>query len=390
MEYGEQVCLDKLFSIKTNGLLLSGFPNHQSGESEKMYAIVKTKRAPRAEIATVNIPKIQGREVLVRVKAASLCGTDVHIWDWNEWAQERIQNLPLIFGHEFCGEVVDVGLDVTNVKVGDLVSAETHIVDNACYQCRTDRMHVCRNLQILGVDRDGAFAEYVALPERNIWKNDPQLDLGVASIQEPLGNAVQAALPKDNIEDLAGKKVAVLGCGPIGLMAIAVVKSLGAAKIFATAGGLNKVRMKLATKMGADMVLSAKEEGENIPQIILDEADGDGVDVALEMSGAPMALRQAFDILTPGGRVSLLGLFNSSVTFDFNNAMIFKAATVYGISGRRMFQTWYQIKGLLSNSEFQSKIASIITHKLAMKDFEEGIELIKSKKAAKVVLEPEW
>jgi threonine 3-dehydrogenase len=357
---------------------------------KSMYAIVKTKRAPGAEITTVDIPKIERNEVLVKVKAASICGTDMHIWDWNKWAQERIKKIPLIFGHEFCGEVVDAGVAVTSVKVGNFVSAETHIVDGICYQCRTDRMHVCRNLQILGVDRDGVFAEYVALPERNVWKNDPRLDLGVASIQEPLGNAVQAALPKDNIEDVAGKNVAILGCGPIGLMAIAVVKKLGATKIFATAGGLNKVRMKLATKMGADLVLSAREEGKNVPQIILDETDGNGVDVALEMSGAPMALKQAFEILTLGGRVSLLGLFNSFVTFDFNNAMIFKAATVYGISGRRMFQTWYQVKGLLSDSEFRSKIATIITHKLDMEHVEEGIELINSKKAAKVVLESKW
>jgi threonine 3-dehydrogenase len=355
-----------------------------------MYAVVKTKRAPGAEVTTVNIPKIEGNEVLVKVKTASICGTDVHIWNWNKWAQERIKKVPFIFGHELCGEVVDRGAEVSSVKVGDFVSAETHIVDGTCYQCQTDRMHVCRHVQILGVDRDGAFAEYIVLPERNAWKNDPKLDPAVASIQEPLGNAVQTALPKDNIEDIAGKNVAVLGCGPIGLMAIAVVKALGAAKIFATAGGLNMVRMDLATKMGADLVLSAKEEGENIPQMIVDETDGNGVDVALEMSGAPAALRQAFEILTPGGRVSLLGLFNSSVMFDFNDAVIFKAATVYGISGRRMFQTWYQVKGLLSDSVFQSKIASIITHKLAMEDVEEGIELIKSKKAAKVALEPKW
>ena len=355
-----------------------------------MYAVVKTKRAPGAEVTTVDIPKIERNEVLVKVKAASICGTDIHIWDWNEWARERMKKIPLIFGHEFCGEVVDAGVDVSSVKVGDFVSAETHIVDGTCYQCRTDRMHVCQNLQILGVDRDGVFAEYVALPERNAWKNDPKLDLGVASVQEPLGNAVQTALPKDNVEDIAGKSVAILGCGPIGLMAIAVVKKLGAAKIFATAGGLNKVRMDLATKMGADLVLSAKEEGENISQVLLNETDGNGVDVALEMSGAPMALKQTFEILTPGGRVSLFGLFNSSVTFDFNNAMIFKAATVYGISGRRMFQTWYQVKGLLSDAEFRSKIAAIITHKLDMEHVAEGVELINSKKAAKVVLEPKW
>ncbi len=355
-----------------------------------MYAITKAKRASGIEIATVDTPKIERNEVLVKVKAASICGTDVHIYEWNKWAQERIKKIPLIFGHEFCGEVIDIGVDVTSVKVGDFASAETHIVDGTCLQCRTDRMHICRNVQILGVDRDGVFAEYVALPERNVWKNDPKLDPGIASIQEPLGNAVQTVLPKDNVEDIAGKNVAVLGCGPIGLMAIAVVKELGAAKIFATAGGLNRVRMHLAKDMGADMILSAKEEGENIVRIIHDETGGNGVDVALEMSGAPSALKQTFEILTPGGRVSLFGLFDNSVELDLNNAMIFKAAHVFGISGRRMFQTWHQVKGLLSNPAFRNKIASIITHTLAMEDVEDGIELINSKKAAKVVLEPRW
>lgn len=353
-----------------------------------MYAIVKKRRAPGAELVTLDNPKIRSGEVLVKVKAASICGTDVHIWDWNEWAQKRIKNIPLIFGHEFCGEVVETGAAVTSIQVGDSVSAETHIADGTCYQCRTDRMHVCRNMQILGVDRDGVFAEYVVLPERNAWKNDPALDPAIASIQEPLGNAVQTALPKDHVEDVAGKNVAVLGCGPIGLMAVAVVKELGAAKVFATAGGLNTVRMELAKKMGADLVLSAQDGGTRVTQTIRDETDGNGVDVALEMSGSPTALNQAFEILTPGGRVSLLGLFDRSVLFDFNNAIIFKAATVYGISGRRMFQTWHQVKGLLSHPGFRNKIASVITHRLPMKRVEEGIGLINSKKAAKVVLEP--
>lgn len=355
-----------------------------------MYAIVKKRREPGAEIATVDIPKIGKTEVLVKVKAASICGTDVHIWDWNEWAQKRIVNIPFIFGHEFSGEVVEVGSEVTHVQVGDMVSAETHIVDGACYQCRTDRMHVCKNLQILGVDRDGAFAEYVALPERNVWKNDPHLDHVIASLQEPLGNAVQTVLPKDHVEDITGKTVAVLGCGPIGLMAIAILKTLGAAKIFATAGGRNEVRMRLARKLGADMVLSVKEEEEHIVKIIRDATNGNGVDVALEMSGAPSALRQAFEILTPGGRVSLLGVFEREVELDFNNAIIFKSATVYGITGRRMFQTWYQTRGLLSRSDFREKIASIITHRVPMRDIAKGIEVIHLKQAGKVALEPKW
>jgi len=355
-----------------------------------MYAIVKKKREPGAEIATVDVPKIGKSEVLVEVKATSICGTDVHIWNWNEWAQNRVKKIPLIFGHEVSGKIVKVGSDVTSIQIGDMVSAETHIVDGTCYQCKTDRMHICQKMEILGVDRDGVFAEYVALPERNTWKNDPKLDPAVASIQEPLGNAVQTVLPKDNAEDIAGKNVAVLGCGPIGLMAIAVLKALGASKVFVTAGGLNKVRIELAKKMGADLVLSASEEGENIVKIIRDETGGNGVDVALEMSGSPMAVRQAFEMLTPGGRVSLLGILEKPMELDLNNAVVFKAATVYGITGRRMFQTWYQVKGLLSNPDFRDKIALIITHRIPMRDVAKGIDLLNFKQAGKVALEPKW
>ncbi len=355
-----------------------------------MYAIVKKSPKPGAEITTLDTPRTREGEVVVKVKAASLCGTDVHIWNWNQWAQNRIKKFPMVFGHEVTGEIVEIDQNVTSLQEGDIISAETHIVDGTCYQCRTDRMHICQNLKILGVDTNGVFAEYFALPERNAWRNDPKLDPAIASVQEPLGNAVQAVLPKDNTEDIAGKDVAILGCGPIGLMAIAVLKELGAAKILATAGGFNEIRMELAEKMGADMVLNAREEGKNVVKIIRDLTDGKGVDVALEMSGAPAAVKQTFEIVTPGGRVSLLGLFERPVELDLNDALIFKGVTVYGITGRRMFQTWYQVKGLLANSRFKEKIGWIITHRLPMRDIAKGIDLIKSKKAGKVSLEPKW
>jgi len=355
-----------------------------------MNAIIKSKRQPGAEITRVNTPKIQEDAVLIEVEAASICGTDIHIWDWNEWAQNRIKKLPIIFGHEVAGKVVEIGKNVSNVKVGDRVSAETHIVDGTCYQCKTDRKHVCQNMEILGVDRDGVFAEYFTLPEENVWKNDPHLDPAIASVQEPLGNAVQAVLPKEHVEDIAGKNVAVLGAGPIGLMAMAVLRELGAAKVFATAGGLNRVRMELAKKMGADMVLSAKEEGEKLVKMILDATDSNGVDVALEMSGDPNAVRQAFEMLTPGGRVSLLGILEKPMEINLNDALIFKAATVYGITGRRMFETWYQVRGLLAKPSFKEKIAAVITHRMPMRDITKGIDLIKSKQAGKVALQPEW
>jgi threonine 3-dehydrogenase len=355
-----------------------------------MNAVVKERREAGAKITKVSLPKIRDHEVLVEVEAASICGTDVHIWDWNEWAQKRIKRIPIIFGHEVAGKVIEIGTNVTNVQVGDKVSAETHIADNACYQCKTNRKHVCKNMEILGVDRDGVFAEQFALPEENTWKNDHHLDPSIASIQEPLGNAVQSVLPKEHIEDIAGKNVAVLGTGPIGLMTIAVLRELGAARIFATAGGLNKVRMDLARKMGADMVLSAREEGERLVKTIIDATDGNGVDVALEMSGDPSAVRQAFEMLTPGGRVSLLGILDKPMELDLNASMIFKSANVFGITGRRMFETWYQVRGLLAKPSFREKISAIVTHRIPIRDISRGMDLINSKQAAKVVLDPAW
>jgi threonine 3-dehydrogenase len=355
-----------------------------------MHAIVKEKRQPEARLTNVDYPKVKEGEVLVKVEAASICGTDVHIWDWNEWAQKRIKRVPFIFGHEVAGEIVEVGKEVTTLHVDDKVSAETHIADNTCYQCRTDRKHICKNMEILGVDRDGVFAEYFTLPQENAWKNDPSLDPAIASVQEPLGNAVHAVLPREHVEDIAGKNVAVLGAGPIGLMAVAVLKELGAAKVFSTAGGFNKVRMDLAKKMGADMVLSVKEEGDKLVKTIVDATDGNGVDVAVEMSGDPNAVKQAFEMLTPGGRVSLLGILEKPMELDLNSTMIFKAATVYGITGRLMFQTWYQLKGLLSKSSFKEKISVIITHRIPIRDIAKGMDLIKSKQAGKVALQPKW
>ncbi|MCI4369546.1 MAG: alcohol dehydrogenase catalytic domain-containing protein, partial [Thermoplasmata archaeon] len=224
-----------------------------------MQAFVKTQRAPGGELRSVADPTPADDEVLVAVRAASVCGTDVHIWEWNEWAQERIHRLPMILGHELSGEVVKVGARVKSLSVGDHVSAETHIADGTCYQCRTGKMHICENVQVLGVDRDGIFAEYAVLPEANAWRNDPKLDPALASIQEPLGNAVHCLLPEDNVEDLAGKNVLITGCGPIGLLAIVVAKTFGASTVIATE--VNPVRSSLARTMGADLVLNPKVEG---------------------------------------------------------------------------------------------------------------------------------
>jgi len=351
-------------------------------------AWVKTSRAPGGEIKKLPDPTPGEREVLIRVRASSVCGTDVHIWVWNKWAQGRIQRLPMTLGHEVSGEVIGLGKHVTSLQIGDHVSAETHIADGTCYQCRTGKMHICEHVQVLGVDRDGVFAELAVLPEMNAWKNDPKLDPAIASIQEPLGNAVHCLLPEDAIEEIAGRTVLVTGCGPIGLLAIVVARMLGARKVFATE--VNPVRIELAKKMGADRVLNPVTEGPGTLRTIRDETGGHGVDVAVEMSGHPSSLRLAFEALTPGGRVSLLGLFDSEATIDFDSAVIWKGARVYGISGRRMFTTWHQVRGLLEHAELREKMAQLITHRIALGDLPHAMELIESGQAAKVSLEARW
>ncbi len=355
-----------------------------------MQAFLKNKPEPGVELGTVNKPTIGETDVLVEMKGAAICGTDLHIYEWDEWATNRVKP-PLIVGHEMSGEVVNVGKDVTHIAIGDMVSAETHIVDQTCLQCLTGREHICQNLEILGVDRDGVFAEYVSVPAHNAWKNDLTLDPIIGAIQEPLGNAVQTLLPINNVEDIAGRNVAIIGMGPIGLMAVAIAKELGADKIFASAGGRNKTRMELARAMGADEVFSARDQGrEAIVKEIHDATDGNGVDVAIEMSGHPDGLITAFETLTAGGRISLLGVFPQPFEIDVNRLMIFKAATIYGISGRLMYRTWFQVRGLIRRQRLREKINKVVTHRIPIKDLEKGYELLKSKKAAKIGLTPEW
>ena len=353
-----------------------------------MQAYVKTERGPGGEIRTVQNPTPGDDEVLIRVKASSICGTDVHIWVWNEWAQSRVRHVPMIFGHEVSGEVIEVGKRVRSLRGGDHVSAETHIVDGTCYQCRVGKMHICENVQVLGVDRNGVFAEYAVLPELNAWKNDPKLDPALASVQEPLGNAVHSLLPEENLEDIAGGTVLITGCGPIGLLSILVARTLGARRIFATE--VNPLRASLAKKMGADRVLDPNDPHVPAVKTIREETEGRGVDVAVEMSGHPAALKLAFDALTPGGRVSLLGLYDRDASLDFDDAVIFKAAKIHGIFGRRMFETWFQVKGLLSEPGFREKMAQIITHHVPISELPRAMELMESKQAAKVSLEPKW
>ena len=251
-------------------------------------------------------------------------------------------------------------------------------------------MHICRNMEILGVDTDGVFAEYIRLPEMNARKLPSYLDVSLGSLLEPLGNATFTVLPHNCADDIKDKNVVVTGCGPIGLMAIAVLKVLGARRIIATELAGDETRFNLAKRMGADLVLDAAMPYDELVKAVMDNTDGNGADVALEMSGAEPALHQAFDMLTPGGRVSILGLYSDPVTLDVNNAITFKSATVYGITGRRMFETWDEMNKILKDEDFRAKLSSILSHTLPIRDIAQGMEMIRTRQSAKVSLVPEW
>ncbi|MHA2226990.1 MAG: zinc-binding dehydrogenase [Candidatus Hodarchaeales archaeon] len=357
-----------------------------------MQAIMKTKPEKGFEIKEIPEPEINhGSEVKIKVDVASICGTDHHMWIYDQWAQKRLPPaIPFVAGHEMGGTIVDIGDDVKNLQIGDKVSMECHEADLTCYQCRSNRMHICRNTKIFGVDKDGIFAKYAVIPELNAWKNDQDLDPALTSLQDPLGNAVHTILPMNLSADegIAGKNILITGCGPIGLMSIPVVKMLGAGQVFATAGGNNMLRLNMAKEMGADLVLNAREEGDKIPKIIRDTTDGNGVDILLEMAGNVHALKQGLNALTYGGRVSLLGFFSGPITFDINSLMISKGASIYGIAGRRMFQTWQVMRGLLKNKSLQDKLRKLITHRVNMAEWEKGMIEIDEKRAIKVIMDP--
>ena len=345
--------------------------------SKTMQAVVKAATAPGAEIREVKIPAFGPADVLVQVKIASICGTDLHIYEWDRWAQSRIHP-PLIPGHEFCGEVVAIGDEVTTVKEGDFVSAEMHVACGKCLQCRTGEAHICQNVKIIGVDANGAFAEYVVIPETNIWKLDPAIPQEYASILDPLGNAVHSVLAGE----IAARTVAVTGCGPIGLFAIAVARAVGAAQVFAIE--VNQHRRKIAAEMKADLVLDPSTQ--KVHQEILDRTGGLGADVVLEMAGHPSAIRTAFDIVRRGGRISLLGLTSKPISLNFSEDIIFKGITIQGINGRRMYQTWYQMTALLKAGKLDLRPA--ITDRIAMKDFSSAMERLKTGEASKILVYP--
>jgi threonine 3-dehydrogenase len=342
--------------------------------AKTMQALVKVSAAPGMEMREMPVPAIGPTDVLVAVETASVCGTDLHIFHWDEWAQGRIKP-PYIPGHEFSGTVAAVGELVQGIAVGDFVSAEMHVSCGHCLQCRSGQAHVCQFVKILGVDADGAFADYVRIPASNVWKLDDSIPRDWGSLFDPFGNAVHTVLSGA----IAGQTVAVTGCGPIGLFAIAVAKACGAAKVFAIEP--NEKRRALAIKMGASVAI---DSGADVVEQVKSATGNNGVDVLLEMSGHPAAIKQGFKLLRMGGRASLLGIPSRPVEMDLADAVIFKGATVHGINGRKMYETWYQAEALLREGKID--LSPVITHRLPLAQFDEAMKLLESGEASKILL----
>ncbi len=343
-----------------------------------MRALVKAHAAAGAELQTLPVPEIEPREVLVRVHTASICGTDLHIYQWDPWAAGRIHP-PLTFGHEFCGHIERVGSEVEGLRAGQYVSADMHVFCGHCYQCRSGQAHICQQVKILGVDGPGCFAEFVKIPAANLVPLRESIPTDYGSILDPLGNAVQTVLAGET----AGRSVAIVGCGPIGLMAIAVARAAGAGPVFALE--VNPFRRELARQMLADYVLDPASE--DVLRTVGKHVQAEGVDAALEFSGHPDGVQTAFKLVRAGGRVSLLGITSQPVLLDLNTDIIFKGLTVQGINGRRLFDTWHQMIGLLDQKRLP--LEPLFTERLPLTRFADGFERLRQGKAAKILLDPQ-
>lgn len=346
--------------------------------AEKMRAVRKVRPGPGLEMTEIPIPRIKPNEVLVKVRATSICGTDVHIYKWDAWSQSRIKP-PITIGHEFCGDVVEVGSAVKSLKVGDFISADSHIYDGTCHVCRNGQPHICQNLVIFGVDTNGSYTEYVAVPETSAWKNDPDLDPAIGSIQDPLGNAVYAVL----CEPVTGKSVAIFGDGPTGLFAIGVARASGASGVYHV--GKYPARIAIGQQMGTDVAINVADG--NVVERIMDDTRGLGVDVAIEMTGSQTAVDQSLAVLRKGGRWVAFGIPSQPITIDLNKSVIFKGITIYGINGRQLWQSWMQMQGLFRAGFDPSPV---ITHKVKLDEFQKGFDLMMAsdRQAAKVVMYP--
>jgi threonine 3-dehydrogenase len=339
-------------------------------------ALQKLRAEPGFVLAEVPVPAIGATDVLIRVEKAGVCGTDYHIYAWDKWAQARIKP-PIVVGHEFMGTVTAVGDAVKSVRIGDRVSAEGHIADLVCLLCRTGQAHICERVQIIGVDRDGAFAEYIAIPEYNVWRLDPAIPDEYAAIFDPLGNAVHTVMAAG----VSIKSVVITGVGSIGLMAIPVSRAAGASSVYAV--DVNPAKLELARRLGADATFLAGRPG--LVQEIKDLTNGDGVDVLLEMSGSGAAIDEGLQMVRNGGTAALLGIPSDNVNINLAERIIFKGLTVLGINGRRMFETWYQTQALVKSGRID--LRSIITHVLPFTEFDRAFELMRTGEAVKIVFD---
>jgi threonine 3-dehydrogenase len=342
-----------------------------------MKAIVKSKPAPGLDVMIAKDPTPGERDVIVKVRMAGICGTDLHIYSWDEWSKNRIRP-PVILGHELVGDVVEVGPEVTRVKKGEYVSAECHITCGKCYQCKTGEAHICQDVKVLGVDMNGCFAEYIAVPESQIWKVDQSIAPEIAAILDPIGNAVYTVLSGE----VAGLTLGVVGCGPIGLVAAAVARASGATRVYAF--DISDYRLNLAEQVGADEVINDSKV--DPIEAVMEETDGAGLDVVLEMSGNPNGIRTAFKVLRRGGRMSMLGLPKEPLMLDIANDIVLKGITIHGIHGRKIFRTWYEGTRMLKSGRIN--LDPIITHKMAFEDIDKAMEVMKEGLCGKVLLFP--
>lgn len=340
-----------------------------------MIGLVKAERKAGAVLMELPVPDIAPDEVRIRVKASSICGTDMHIYHWDEWAEQNVVT-PNVFGHEFAGVVDEVGSAVKGILPGDHVSAEGHIVCGVCKQCRSGNAHVCPNTRSFGISAPGCFADYAVTKAVNIIHNDPSLPHELACLQDPLGNAVHTVLSGD----IVGRSVAVIGCGPIGLMAIQVAKAVGAGRIIAV--DLHDYRLGLAAELGADACVQPVP-GMDVAAELRRLTGGSGVEVGLEMSGNGGAINSLLEAMANAGRVSLLGIPAKAVPIDLGRHIIFKGLQVHGITGRRMYQTWHQLKGLLDAGRID--LSRLVDYTFTLDRYEEAFELMSSGQCAKIV-----
>jgi len=344
-----------------------------------MRAIVKTAAGPGMEVRDVPVPSVGASDVLIKVLNAGVCGTDLHIWEWDAWAAGRLKP-PLTIGHEFSGRIEKLGEDAAAeglLKVGDLVTAEGHIICGHCLPCRTGNGHLCVRTRIIGVDRDGAFADYIAMPVSNVMLLDG-ITPEIGAIMDPVGNAVHTVLEGG---DVPGSTVFVLGCGPIGCFAVGVARAAGAALVVAS--DFNPRRLELARAMGAHETLNPGKD--DIVARIKELTRGLGVDLVCEMSGHPAGHAQAFAAARPGGRVNMLGTPSRTTEVDFARDVIFKGLTLYGVTGRKMYSTWNAMARFIKSGEFDP--SPVVTHRFPLEGIADAVEVIKDGQAGKVILE---